>query len=247
MLNSMAGNAIWFAGNPARRWFGKRDAIPARPDALASARSVGDVPAGALVTRWPTKRRAAVIIRKPCAVELIVLMPSAFTHALIPAALHLAFGRDVIGRRLLVLAMFCAVAPDLDVVPMFLLSIPYESQWGHRGFTHSLSFAAALATLAACGWCQLQARPLVVWLVIFFATASHALLDAFTNGGGGVALLWPFTDARIASPWRPIAVSPLGIRRFFSERGVAVIASELVWVWLPVLAAALVWRRVARR
>jgi len=26
---------------------------------------------------------------------------------------------------------------------------------------------------------------------------------------------------------------PLSIRRFFAGRGVAVLASELVWVWLP--------------
>jgi inner membrane protein len=34
-------------------------------------------------------------------------------------------------------------------------------------------------------------------------------------------------------PWRPIEVSPLSVRRFFSQRGVQIMRSELRWVWLP--------------
>jgi inner membrane protein len=54
-----------------------------------------------------------------------------------------------------------------------------------------------------------------------------------TNGGLGVAFFLP---------WRPILVSPIGVGRFFSERGFAVLQSELVWIWLPAgLFAALMW------
>jgi len=48
-----------------------------------------------------------------------------------------------------------------------------------------------------------------------------------------VAFLAPFDDRRFFFPFRPIQVSPIGIARFFSARGLAVLRSELVWVWLP--------------
>lgn len=73
---------------------------------------------------------------------------------------------------------------------------------------------------------------------MFACTASHPLLDALTNGGLGVALFWPWSDARLFAPWRPIAVSPIGAG-FFGSRGLAVLGSELRWVWLPTLGAAL--------
>ncbi|MFN6192326.1 MAG: hypothetical protein ACK52I_02380 [Pseudomonadota bacterium] len=36
-------------------------------------------------------------------------------------------------------------------------------------------------------------------------------------------------------PTRPIEVAPLGIRAFFSQWGLEVLASELVWLWLPAI------------
>jgi inner membrane protein len=48
---------------------------------------------------------------------------------------------------------------------------------------------------------------------------THPLLDALTDGGSGVMLLFPFSTDRFFFPWRPIHVSPLGILRFFSRAG----------------------------
>ncbi|PZQ26682.1 MAG: hypothetical protein DI562_14565, partial [Stenotrophomonas acidaminiphila] len=62
-------------------------------------------------------------------------------------------------------------------------------------------------------------------------------LDMLTDGGLGVALLWPWSEARHFAPWRVIEVSPLA-NRFFSARGVDVLLSEFRWVWVPVLALA---------
>ncbi|HNI27981.1 MAG TPA: metal-dependent hydrolase, partial [Leptospiraceae bacterium] len=45
---------------------------------------------------------------------------------------------------------------------------------------------------------------------------------------------WPFRTERIFFSWRPIEVSPIGAN-FFSERGLAVIYSEICWVGVPVL------------
>jgi inner membrane protein len=75
-------------------------------------------------------------------------------------------------------------------------------------------------------------------VVFFFGIgASHGLLDAMTNGGRGIALLSPLSNQRFFLPWTPIEVSPLGIERFLGPRGITVIKSEALWVWLPMAAA----------
>jgi inner membrane protein len=107
---------------------------------------------------------------------------------------------------------------------------------------------AALA--AACVAALAFPRPLPgfsrvrAWLYLFLAAASHGLLDAATDGGLGVALLAPFDAERFFSPFRPIAVSPIGLDGFLSARGAAIVWSELLWVWLPFgLLGLLLWRR----
>ena len=63
---------------------------------------------------------------------------------------------------------------------------------------------------------------------------------------GLVALLAPFDERRVFLPFRPIAVSPIGVGAFFSARGLAVIESELVWVWMPFAALGLALWRLGR-
>jgi inner membrane protein len=70
-------------------------------------------------------------------------------------------------------------------------------------------------------------------LCIFVATASHGVLDAFTDGGLGVAFFAPFDGTRYFFPVRPIRVSPIGVARFFSRTGMEVLSSEMIWVWIP--------------
>jgi inner membrane protein len=123
----------------------------------------------------------------------------------------------------------------LDVLG-FRLGVRYGDFWGHRGFTHSLLFAALLAMLAVL----LASRRGVpglshfgIWIYFFLATASHGFLDAMTDGGLGAAFFSPFNNTRYFLPWRPIRVSPIGVTRFFSYRGLEVVQSELLWIWLP--------------
>ncbi len=133
------------------------------------------------------------------------------------------------------LTAFCAFAPDLDVLT-FHLGIPYSSQWGHRGWTHSLFFALCFGWLMA--WLIYRRSPdlrrIGWWCVL--ATASHPLLDMLTDGGRGVALWWPFDASRIFFPWRPVAVSPLGISDFFTPWGLEVLYSEVLYIGFPALA-----------
>lgn len=128
--------------------------------------------------------------------------------------------------------MLCSIIPDLDVIS-FKLGIAYASEYGHRGFSHSLVFAAVLASVLCLFSKQLHSERLNVWLLCFIGAASHGVLDAFTNGGLGVAFYWPFDDARYFFTQSVIEVSPIGINRFLSERGMAVLQSEFRWVWLP--------------
>lgn len=159
-------------------------------------------------------------------------MASVFTHAFFAAAMGGAYARGRVPARFWVLSALCAVVPDADVLA-FSFGVPYGSVFGHRGFTHSLAFAVLLGVAVAYAF--FRDAPNRASLAVFFslATLSHAALDALTNGGLGVALLAPFGGARYFFPFRPVEVSPIGVEEFFGEWGLAVIRSELLWVWLP--------------
>lgn len=134
-----------------------------------------------------------------------------------------------------VIGALSSVVPDLDVIG-FRFGVHYGDFWGHRGFTHSILFAALLASVVVllAFWQRLpDPGRFALWTYFFLATASHGLLDAMTDGGLGVAFFSPFNNNRYFLPWRPIHVSPIGVSRFFSHRGLAVVQSELLWIWLP--------------
>jgi inner membrane protein len=163
-------------------------------------------------------------------------MPSAFTHAFTALALSkVSTGEKRPPARFWVLSVLCAVLPDADVIS-FAFGVQRGSMFGHRGLTHSLTFALLLALLVV--WLAFRRTPAFSkdwWMLLayfFIVTASHGLLDALTNGGSGVAFFAPFDATRYFFRWRPIEVSPIGMR-FFSERGLVVIVSEFVWVWIP--------------
>lgn len=166
-------------------------------------------------------------------------MPTIFTHAVIPLAAVLALGRKTLSPRLVAAGMLAAIAPDFDSIA-FKLGIAYADQFGHRGASHSIAFAIALGVFAALCASWLRTARMKAFVFIAACTASHPLLDGFTDGGLGVALLWPWSHERLFAPWRPIEVSPIGVG-FFSLRGVEVLWSELKWVVLPTLAIALEW------
>jgi inner membrane protein len=176
-------------------------------------------------------------------------MPTALSNPAAALAVRLAAGGRAVPGRLAALAAVCTVLPDVDAVG-FWLGIPYGHLLGHRGLTHSLFFAALVGVAAARFSTALGASRRAVFSTISAVTASHGLLDAFTDGGLGVALVSPLTNARFFFPWRPIVVSPISILGFFEQRSVAVLRSELLWVWLPLAGlglAGLAVRRLARR
>ena len=159
-------------------------------------------------------------------------MPTIFSHLAVPLALHAGLGPRAIPRPLLLAGMAASVIPDLDVIG-FRFGVAYGAQFGHRGATHSIAFALAMGAAAALGATRLRVKKAFAFFFVASCGASHGLLDSFTNGGSGVALWWPFSEERFFAPWRPIEVSPLSAARFLSHRGLEVLGSELVWVWLP--------------
>ncbi len=167
-------------------------------------------------------------------------MPTIFTHIVVPLAWRVAKRRQPPDIRSVVTAMGLAVLPDADVIA-FVAGVPYASAFGHRGFTHSIAFAVVTALVALAWLRPVRTKLFSVGTFLFVAAASHPLLDALTNGGLGVALLWPWSDARWFAPWRPVAVSPIGAH-FFGARGVTVLLSEMLWIWLPLAFTALVVR-----
>ena len=154
------------------------------------------------------------------------------SHLAVPLALSVALGPDIVPPGLMALALVCAVLPDLDALGLWL-GIPYDHPFGHRGITHSLPFAVALADVGALLAPALGADvPMAFW-VLLPSAASHGLLDALTNGGLGIALFAPFSSRRVFLPWRVIEVSPLRPSELLSRRGLRVLRSEIRWVWVP--------------
>ena len=130
-------------------------------------------------------------------------------------------------------------APDIDILA-FRFGIPYGAPFGHRGALHSLVFAGVCAlSLGGAAW-VLKIPPLPVICITGLLMASHGLLDAFTDGGRGVALLWPFSHERYFAPWRPIPVAPL-VWQLFSAQGIALMLRETI-LFLPAFVVAL-WPR----
>lgn len=179
-------------------------------------------------------------------------MATIISHAVAAAGIAALFPARSLKPRVWIAGTVFSMLPDADVLG-FRLGIAYGDVLGHRGFTHSLVFAAALAaigTLALFPRAHTSVRRGLVWLYLFLATASHGLLDALTNGGHGVAFFAPFENSRYFFPFSPIEVSPIGISRFFSTRGAEVLLNEMLWIWLPcgvAFAAAWVFRLSRRR
>jgi membrane-bound metal-dependent hydrolase YbcI (DUF457 family) len=127
-------------------------------------------------------------------------------------------------------ALVLANAPDLDYVPGLVLG--YPDAW-HRGGTHSLVAALAVAAVAAA---LASARRLPKRLALGAALAwtSHLVLDFVTANAlppHGIPLFWPWS-ARTFVAARPLlgelVIDASGTAAFFRS----LIAPESARVWL---------------
>jgi inner membrane protein len=166
-------------------------------------------------------------------------MATPLSHAVAALSIGSCFYRTTIPKRVWLAGALCSVIPDMDAIG-FRFGVPYSDFWGHRGFTHSLVFAALLAGAVTLVFQHTVGITRVsLFTYVFAATASHGLLDAMTNGGLGVAFFSPFDNQRYFLPWHPIRVSPIAVSRLFSPRSIGILKTEMVWIWLPAAVFAL--------
>jgi inner membrane protein len=172
-------------------------------------------------------------------------MPTVYTYAVVGLGLGKVFTSRPMPPLFWVLAGLLPMVPDFDS----FFTYAYGSTLGHRGFTHSLTFALVLGLAAAAlTFRRLGISLWDLWGFFFVITASHGILDAFTNGGFGIPLFWPFDSARYG-PWGPVQVSDLGFE-IPNPRTSRTVRTELLWIWLPTImlvAAVMGYRRWRRR
>ena len=128
------------------------------------------------------------------------------------------------------------LSPDADAV-LVAAGSDYHGDFGHRGFSHSLLFAATIAGVAFFIARRWGSKPVFTSLLAFLAVASHGLMDAMTYRTRGIPFLWPLSDERFTLPWRPIPPAPFG-GHFLSQRGLDVMGIEMIY-FLPLTIAAL--------
>ena len=163
-------------------------------------------------------------------------MPSLISHAVVAVASGISFAPRNVPNHFWILSLICSVIPDADIIT-FSFGIPYYHLFGHRGFFHSPFFCLLMGIVVVSVFLRnigFFSRLWFFYLTFFFLlSASHSFLDAFTNGGLGIAILFPFDNARYFFPWRPIVVSPISVASFISRWGLVVIKNEILWVWFP--------------
>lgn len=173
-------------------------------------------------------------------------MPTILTHAAVPLIAGWGLGTRRVPLRLILAGMVAAMLPDADVLG-FRFGIPYDSPFGHRGFSHSLAVAALIGLAAALGARRLASGPRVAFAFVAISAASHGLLDMLTNGGRGVALWWPLSEARLFAPFRPVQVSPIGLHGLLDPAMLRVLVSEAVWIVVPAVGLGVLYRQFDRR
>lgn len=104
-----------------------------------------------------------------------------------------------VGNKALLWGAIAGTIPDLDVLMSPFLNDIQRLVY-HRGFSHSLVFAALCAPLL--GWliARMHRRSGTDWKLwtrlAFWCIATHPILDCFTTWG--TQLFWPFSDLRVA-------------------------------------------------
>lgn len=169
-------------------------------------------------------------------------MASAFGHACAAFGIGKVYSGKKQAISFWVLSVICAIIPDADTIG-YKFGVPYDSTFGHRGFTHSIVFALLMGWLASWIFTKINSAKKDKWKMAFYffvVTISHPLLDACTTGGLGVAFFSPFSNHRYFFPFHPIKVSPIAVNSFFSDWGLRVLLSEALWIGLPTLVVVLI-------
>jgi len=165
-------------------------------------------------------------------------MATIITHGLASVLIGKTFLKKKHSGRFWFYIVICSMLPDLDVIG-FNFGISYGDFWGHRGFSHSILFACLFGLgIGFLFYKHLGLNSKNWWGFVALYSgviASHGVFDALTDGGLGVAFFSPFENSRYFFPWTPIHVSPIGIRGFFSQRGLNILISETIYILTPLI------------
>lgn len=136
-------------------------------------------------------------------------MPSSLSHAMVSVAAGSVAAPKPLLRHFIFLGAICAVLPDIDAVGRPFGLGDLEFLGGHRGFTHSWSFAAMLGVLLALSTTrgrEWDGHRIRFAVFIALVTASHGALDYLSRIGAqeGVQFLSPFSTHRFTQTWHPI-------------------------------------------
>jgi inner membrane protein len=125
-----------------------------------------------------------------------------------------------------------ALAPDLDLVTS-LWGVPPNTPFAHRGITHSLSFALAVAGLVALLYRGSTGRKVLAGGIALAALASHGVLDTMSQLGNGPMLLWPFSAQSYEFIWRPIP-GVLNAAHYLTVQAIPTLIVETL-IFLPLI------------
>lgn len=121
-------------------------------------------------------------------------------HGLLGASIVAALTSKLSVTRhggVMLLGAAVAICPDLDY--FLLVKIFHLNSGWHRGPMHSVTFALAVGILASF---LLSGQSVKQALVLWAATASHGILDLFSNFDP-VEILWPWSQTRYNFGVRP--------------------------------------------
>ncbi len=164
-------------------------------------------------------------------------LPTTITHGILGLMTARTSCRRTMPAKFWLLSIICPILPDADILGLYL-GISYGHFFGHRGFFHSLFFALLVSLFVVWQFFRDERFFSRRWwkyvFYFFIITASHCILDMFTNGGLGIAVLSPFDTSRYFAPWQPIQVSPIGgVSVLFTAMGVRALLTEIFWLWMP--------------
>ena len=121
------------------------------------------------------------------------------SQLLLGAAVGEAVAGRKAGNKAVAWGAVAGSIPDLDVLAQYFIA-PIDALIFHRGMTHSIIFALALAPILGSLATKIHRKCPATFkdwtLLLFLALVTHPLLDCFTTWG--TALFWPFSDYRVA-------------------------------------------------
>ncbi|MGH7286156.1 MAG: metal-dependent hydrolase [Polyangiaceae bacterium] len=164
-------------------------------------------------------------------------MASLFVHAALPTVARRAIAvPSRFERRLWIVAVVVSCIVDLDLAA-YIAEVRPPALLAHGGIFHSLAFALILGLAAAVIFFRALGTRTREWKIVAAflcgCAMSHPLLDWVTASDTPVALLAPFSSARVSAPIKLIPSCPLGLDEYFTLWGILTFANELLYVVIP--------------